>query len=159
MFNERERIIVKTCPVCGKKFIPAIRHIYKSKGRLVCTYSCMLKNEEKEEKKELSYCSGYENTKTQSKRYAVLARRDETEEWSNWTEVEELDRAFHHFNKCQELGYLAKVADMPLEVYFKRGAKEALAKLRNYIMENKIEITSENFDLIVEEALQENDTL
>ena len=158
MLNDRERFTEKTCPVCGKNFIPAVRHIYKSKGRMVCTYSCMLKSEGKEEKKELSFVVGAENIKCQSKRYAILAKRTEDDEWTNWTEVEELDRALYHRNRCEELGYIAKLVDMPIEYYIKQGAKEALDKLRNYILENQIEITSKNFDLIVVEVLQENDT-
>ena len=33
------------CPVCGKKFIPAPMHAYKTSAKsnkLLCTYSCML---------------------------------------------------------------------------------------------------------------------
>ena len=35
----------KICPVCGKEFITAPQHVYKtsSKGTPVCSYSCMMK--------------------------------------------------------------------------------------------------------------------
>ena len=37
-------IVLHTCPVCGKIFIPAAYHIYRernrSNGRLVCSYPC-----------------------------------------------------------------------------------------------------------------------
>lgn len=36
------------CPVCGKKFIPAIMHLYKmkigSKYKKVCSYTCARKS-------------------------------------------------------------------------------------------------------------------
>lgn len=36
-----------TCPICGKRFLPAPQHAYKINGKyrgeLVCTYSCMRK--------------------------------------------------------------------------------------------------------------------
>ncbi len=55
MSDARYIIVDKTCPVCGKNFIPAPEHAYKirvGKGRssLVCTYSCMLKWRKKHEK-------------------------------------------------------------------------------------------------------------
>ena len=42
-----------SCPVCGRGFIPAPYHLYKMRGgRLVCSYSCMLRSErEREENK------------------------------------------------------------------------------------------------------------
>lgn len=43
---------LKKCPVCGKNFIPAPEHAYKTEGSygvLVCTYSCM-RNAEKAKK-------------------------------------------------------------------------------------------------------------
>lgn len=154
--KERERIIEKICPVCNKIFIPAKYHAYKSKGRLVCTYSCMLKSDGEQKKKELDYCAGsYENTRYQYKRYSIMARRTETDEWSCWTEVDELDRALHHLENAKSLGYLAKIVEMPIEVYKQMGAKEALNSLRNYIIENKIKITSGNFDLIMAEVMQD----
>lgn len=41
------------CPVCGKKFLPAPQHIYKTSpaGRLVCTYHCMIKYRKEQERK------------------------------------------------------------------------------------------------------------
>lgn len=46
-------IVERTCPVCKKNFIPAPYHIYKTAtgGKLVCTYTCMLKSERKHEQK------------------------------------------------------------------------------------------------------------
>ena len=82
MMKERVEMVEKTCPVCGKNFIPAIQHIYRVKGKLVCTWTCMLKAEGEQEKKELSFLVGKDNIKSQTKRYSVLARRDEAEVWS-----------------------------------------------------------------------------
>lgn len=33
------------CPVCGERFRPAPMHVYKTteRGKLVCSYSCMMK--------------------------------------------------------------------------------------------------------------------
>ena len=36
-----------TCPVCGKKFIPAPLHRYKNRrSKLVCSYECVLKDQQ-----------------------------------------------------------------------------------------------------------------
>lgn len=37
----------RICPVCGKRFVPAVEHIYRTgdKSRLVCTYTCALRSE------------------------------------------------------------------------------------------------------------------
>lgn len=43
----------KICHICGKTFIPAVYHKYKSQGRLVCTYSCMLKGERDDKMKDI----------------------------------------------------------------------------------------------------------
>lgn len=41
-------LTVRTCPICGKKFVPAPEHVYRVRGKktngLVCTYSCVLKS-------------------------------------------------------------------------------------------------------------------
>ena len=40
------------CPVCGKLFLPAAEHVYKKegyRGGLVCTYSCMRKDQKAKE--------------------------------------------------------------------------------------------------------------
>ncbi len=29
-----------TCPLCGKKFIPAALHIYRDRGRTFCSWTC-----------------------------------------------------------------------------------------------------------------------
>ena len=50
---------IVTCPVCGKKFLPAPQHAYRvrpSSGAPVCSYTCMMvcrmKAEAKKKKKE-----------------------------------------------------------------------------------------------------------
>lgn len=44
--TKRDYIQVKTCPICGKTFVPAPMHIYKIKyGKKVCSYHCMRKYE------------------------------------------------------------------------------------------------------------------
>ena len=42
-----------TCPVCGKKFLPAPEHIYKTcpSGRFVCGWNCLVKYRKKKERK------------------------------------------------------------------------------------------------------------
>ena len=116
MKGEREKIVIRKCPICGRKFIPATYHIYKSRGRLVCTWSCVVKGEGKQEKKELEYeaITPY-NEKSQTKRYAIHAKRLEADEWSGWTEVDDLDKALYHLNKCKELGYIAKMIERDSE--------------------------------------------
>lgn len=48
-----KRLRHHTCPVCNKKFFPAVFHSYKdSRRRLVCSYSCMLADERKKRKGE-----------------------------------------------------------------------------------------------------------
>ena len=44
---DRKRVgslVLHTCPVCGKTFIPGAEHLYHERnryyGRLVCSYSC-----------------------------------------------------------------------------------------------------------------------
>lgn len=39
------------CIICGKTFIPAPMHIYKVKGKLVCSYNCRCAFEKSEEQK------------------------------------------------------------------------------------------------------------
>lgn len=43
----------QTCPICGKRFIPAVEHIYHlpKKKTLVCTYTCQRTAEKKEKQK------------------------------------------------------------------------------------------------------------
>ena len=41
----------RTCPICGRNFIPAPEHVYKVLGKKVCTWTCMLKGEREIEKK------------------------------------------------------------------------------------------------------------
>lgn len=38
-------LVVRTCPVCKKTFVPAPEHVYRlhKNSGLVCTYSCLLK--------------------------------------------------------------------------------------------------------------------
>ena len=45
-------IVERTCPVCGKDFIPAAQHVYRDKHRkyLVCSYSCMLESQRRKGK-------------------------------------------------------------------------------------------------------------
>lgn len=47
--------LTRECPICGKKFIPEVDHVYKDKSdpdrRLVCTYSCMRESERRAEER------------------------------------------------------------------------------------------------------------
>lgn len=47
--------LTRECPICGKKFIPEVDHVYKNKSdpyrRLVCTYSCMRESERRAEER------------------------------------------------------------------------------------------------------------
>jgi hypothetical protein len=45
--NERK------CPICNKPFIPAGLHMYKVKGKLVCSYNCREKWRKENPVKEL----------------------------------------------------------------------------------------------------------
>lgn len=37
-----ENIIELVCPVCGKTFVPAVMHVYRTEeGRPVCTWGCL----------------------------------------------------------------------------------------------------------------------
>ena len=42
---------VKTCPICEKNFIPSVYHIYKVKGKMVCSWGCVMRAEKEEERK------------------------------------------------------------------------------------------------------------
>ena len=56
---EATQFIDKTCPICGKNFIPAGQHMYRDarNDNLVCSWTCMLKSERMNEVKsnELEY--------------------------------------------------------------------------------------------------------
>jgi hypothetical protein len=44
-------------------------------------------------------------------RYDILARRDETEEWTDWSSCTKMDDAFEHCEKVRNAGYKARVID------------------------------------------------
>lgn len=44
-------------------------------------------------------------------RYDILARRDETEEWTDWSSCTKMDMAFEHCEKVRNAGYKAKMVD------------------------------------------------
>lgn len=49
-----EVIEERTCPVCGKRFVPAPYHCYRRGSKWFCVWSCMLKyDREQEEKKKM----------------------------------------------------------------------------------------------------------
>ena len=55
----QNQFAIHTCPVCGKRFVPAPQHAYKVQphsGAPVCSYRCMMvcrrKAEAKKKKKE-----------------------------------------------------------------------------------------------------------
>lgn len=47
--------LTRVCPICGKKFIPEVEHVYRDKSNPnrppVCTYSCMRESERRQEEK------------------------------------------------------------------------------------------------------------
>lgn len=43
--EDKEHLRMKTCPICKKKFLPAVFHRYKVNGRQVCSYPCSLKGD------------------------------------------------------------------------------------------------------------------
>lgn len=45
-----EFIRIATCPVCGKKYVPAAQHIYKIGHHCVCSWGCQRKVEKAKEK-------------------------------------------------------------------------------------------------------------
>lgn len=46
-YEEFKNIIEATCPICGKKFIPAPLHVYRDKRSMkrVCSWSCVCESE------------------------------------------------------------------------------------------------------------------
>lgn len=54
-WNEDGLGLWRICPICGKKFLPEIRHVYYDKTdqskKRVCTYSCMRESERRLEEK------------------------------------------------------------------------------------------------------------
>ena len=44
-------------------------------------------------------------------RYEVFARRNEMEEWTDWSACSKLDMAFEHCEKVRNAGYKAKMID------------------------------------------------
>ena len=42
-------IPVFTCPVCGKKYVPAGQHVYKIDDHFVCSWGCQRKAEKEKE--------------------------------------------------------------------------------------------------------------
>ena len=111
--NWRERIKEKICPVCHKRFIPATYHTYKTpQKRACCSWGCQLISEEGIEVKKVNL-DDYSNTQNlmlpTEKQYIILAKREEDDDWSMWAEADDYDRATHHFNYCQGLGYISKI--------------------------------------------------
>lgn len=50
-------------------------------------------------------------TKFRKVRYDVLARRDEKEEWTDWSSCGSKKMAFEHCEKVRNAGYKAKMVD------------------------------------------------
>ena len=44
-FEKYDGLTDRTCPICGRNFIPAPYHVYRVNNVLVCTYTCMRKGE------------------------------------------------------------------------------------------------------------------
>lgn len=44
-------------------------------------------------------------------RYDILARRDETEEWTDWSSCTKMGDAFEHCERVRNAGYKAKMVD------------------------------------------------
>lgn len=111
----REKFKDKICPICNKKFIVAPYHSYKTpQRRLCCSWSCQVKSEEGIEVKKVNL-NDYTNTPDlllyTEKKYIILAKREEADDWSIWAEADDYDRAMRHFNYCQELGYISKIVE------------------------------------------------
>ena len=47
----KSQLVVETCPVCGKVYVPAPEHVYHMPARKtrVCSYHCMLEAERRHE--------------------------------------------------------------------------------------------------------------
>jgi uncharacterized OB-fold protein len=47
----KSQLVVETCPICGKVYVPAPEHVYHMPARKtrVCSYHCMLEAERKNE--------------------------------------------------------------------------------------------------------------
>lgn len=53
-----------------------------------------------------------ENEEESMERYEIKAKRkDSNEPWTNWTKVNDYDRALHHVAHIEELGYEAMIID------------------------------------------------
>jgi hypothetical protein len=68
-------------------------------------------------------------------RYNIQAKRKNSEEWSEWTEVDEYGRALDHMERVKELGY-----DADLKV------SSAVRKLWDILGENETELTDKILD-------------
>lgn len=49
------------CVGCGKKFVPAPYHIYRSYKRLYCTYNCMVRAEKRYDEERKARKNGRRN--------------------------------------------------------------------------------------------------
>lgn len=92
----------KTCPVCGKEFLPAPEHSYfvdNNKQKLVCSYTCVRKREKELE----AQCS----TRSICTKDGISVRLVETgEEFKSISEcARHLNTARSIINHCVKNGY------------------------------------------------------
>jgi hypothetical protein len=61
----------RVCPICKKKFIPEVQHVYRDKTNPsrppVCTYSCMRESERRQEEKRANAVRRYRYKKRGNK--------------------------------------------------------------------------------------------
>lgn len=46
---KKDFMCIVTCPICGKRFIPAAQHLYRANNELVCSWGCQRKVEKEKE--------------------------------------------------------------------------------------------------------------
>ena len=63
--------------------------------------------------------------KTLGNRYCIYAKRNKNENWSDWSQTNELDRAMEHLETIRNCGFLAKLVNKETkEVLISDGSKK-----------------------------------
>lgn len=63
--------------------------------------------------------------KTFGNRYCVFARRNKNENWTDWTQTNEIDSARYQVKKIRNIGFWAKLKDRELnEVLIEDGSEK-----------------------------------
>lgn len=61
------------------------------------------------------------------KRYFLYARRNKNEKWTDWTQCNDLDRAYFHVENIKSAGFLSKLFDKKMGKELEADGAKALS--------------------------------